>query len=367
MSQNMGWEKDINNFINIYETPNFSIHHKDYSLLKKANIVNTKDGITVVVDVWYKNNCLQVMTTGTVKSVGLISNDKSIIHPSENVLDPHNNVNLYKFNIDYSKDIQLSLEYWDKNIKDEKIITIQKNYYADYPNENIISAIANTSFNDIKFIYKFCKYHLNLGYDRIILHDVGPKIHELYDMLREYIEINKVILIEWNIGNFFQKLRTSNTHRTNVGDTSQMNHSLWVFKNSKSLTILNTDEYVAINKKSNNIGLYLDELKNKYNAHTAGGFDIKVLDFKEPEEDVEFYKSHEIIKSRAGTYGLDHKNLIFPNNVNSITCHSITSGHTAVDVGTEDLVLNHYHFLYTKQDNSNVIDIIDNIESKLFD
>lgn len=368
MSQRVGWEKDINNFINIPQNINTDL---DYSFLKKPHMVSTDKDLTIILDVVYKNDYLQVVTTGAVKSIKLITQSGSI-SPDENILDPHGNVNSYTFTkVEYSKHIELTFEYHDGNIHDETLsFEIEKDYYEDYTGETILTALSNTLYNPIEYIKTYCKYHINLGYDRVILHELGPRIYELYDVLREYIESGKVVLIEWKIKHFYQLLKSTNTIPTNVGDTSQMNHTLYIFKDIKYLTAINTDYYIVTKNKTNNISLYLDELVNKYNAHTAGGFVVKTLDFKAPPEGVDFYKSTEVITSSYKQYNLDYITLSFVKNVNTITCHFITSGNPTVDVTPDELAAHHYHFIYSqnrKHLEDDVIEMNSNINLELFE
>lgn len=372
LQQSLGWEKDINNFINSVQSavpPRVST--ADYSLLKTPNIVNTDNGLTIVIDVLYKNNYLQVITTGAIKSVKLITPENELV-PDEQILDPHDNINSYTFNnVEYSAQVELKFEYHDEGLyKDVITFNVEKDYYEDYIDETILTTLSNTSYNPVHYIKTHCKYHINLGYDRVIVHEIGPRIYELYDELRDYIESGKVILMKWSIPNFYQFLKSTNKIPTNVGDTSQMNHTLYVFKNIKYLTAMNTDYYLVTKKRINNMTSHLDELREQYDAHAAGGFIVRTLDFKKPSEDIEFYKSTEVITSNYKQHNLDYITMVFVKNVSTITCHFITSGNRPVNVNVEDLAVHHYHFIYSdtrRYLDEPVIDINSNINLELFE
>jgi hypothetical protein len=347
---NHGWEKDINNFIG------------DYSI-KVVNTFNDKEGLTLVTDIFYKYNKLHVLTTGVVKDVTLYYNNE-YIKPSKTLLDPHGNNNCFQFDVEYRYHVRLNLEGIDNPIDNSNVsFIIKKEYYEDYPNEHVMSVVCHTSINSLDSIQTFIKYHLNLGCDKIIIYENGGnKFIELYNILREYINNNKVILKCFKNLKFYQKYRVNSPHVTNAGETIHMNQSLNIYKSSKYLSCFNLDEFIVPPLEVLNITSCLDNLVIKYNLQDKGGISIMPNDFGKPENGELFYKSNIVIPPVNNGPKVIH----FPNNVNVTTCHSITSGNPTEYIDKNELSFNHYPFIDNNRPLGGEIGRLNNINYNFF-
>jgi len=345
-----GWEKDINNFIG------------DYSI-KVANTFNNKEGLTLITDVFYRNNKLYVLTTGAIKNVILDCNNK-FINPSKSILDTHVNNHCFEFEVEHQEYIKLKLDGIDGLIDNSNIsFIVKKDYYEEYPGDNIMSVICHTSINSLDSIKTFVKYHLNLGYDRIIVHENGGnKLIELYDLLKEHIESNKVIFKCLKNISFYQKYRKASPGPTNAGETIHMNQSLHVYKSSKYLSTFNIDEFVVPPIDVTNLTPYLDELVTNYNLQDKGGIAIFPTDFGKPENDEPFYNSTTVINNVNNYPKIIH----FPKNIDAVTCHGITVGNPSENIDKSILSFNHYPFIDNNRHLGGEIEKLNNINHNLF-
>jgi hypothetical protein len=349
---NKGWEKDINSFID-----------NDYSLIKVPNVLTTSENITTVLDVYYKNDKLFILVTGAVEDVFLV-NDENLISRDEKTNDPHVNVHLFTFNIEYRENIKIKLTGFNQSFDNPYAqFSVTKNYYEDCPNEHIITVICNGFRNSIDSIVTFVKYHINLGVDKIALHyREGNNIKEIYDVLRNYIESKKVILIDWK-GKvaFYQIIRKDGFH-TGLGEVAHMNHTLNIFKEGKYLTWLNLDQLLVPPKEILNVNSYLDYLSINYSCVNSGGFILELTNFKKPNTDLKYYESKEVINNISPYPQLTY----FIQNVKVITSHYVTSGPSPIKLPKEALAVNHYPFLdNSRKMDETVIEYLDNLNKDL--
>jgi hypothetical protein len=346
-----GWEKDINHYIG------------DYSNIKVANTFNDKNGLTLITDVFYKYNKLHVLTTGAVKNVMLYHEGK-FIYPSKPIMDSHVNNHCFQFDVEYQEYIKLNLEGIDGPVDSSNVsFILKKDYYEDYPDENIMSAICHTSINSLDSIKTFIKYHLNLGYDRIMIYENGGnRFIELYNLLKEYIDDNKVILKCLKNLKFYQNYRIASSGHTNSGETTHMNQSLNIYKTSKYMSAFNIDEFIVPPLEIENITLYLDNLVSKYNLEDRGGISIMPTDFGKPENSEIFYKSNILIPFVNNFPKIIH----FPKNVDVTTCHTITVGKPVERIDKNELTFNHYPFIDNNRHLGGEIGRLNNINHNLF-
>lgn len=352
-----GWEKDINNFIdNNNLVP-------DYSLIKVPNVLTTSENITTVLDVYYKNDKLFILTTGAVEDVFLV-NGEDLISSNEKTKDPHVNVHLFTFNVEYKENIEIKLTGFNQSFDNPYAqFDIIKDYYENCSNEHIITVICNGFHNSIDSIVTFVKYHINLGVDKIALHyREGNNIKEIYDVLRNYIESKKVILIDWKGKVAFYQIIRKDGFYAGLGEVAHMNHTLNIFKEGKYLTWLNLDQLLVPPKETLNITTYLDNLSIDYNCIDGGGFIVELTDFKKPNDGLKYYESKEVIKNISPYPQL----VYFIQNVKTITSHSITLGPDPVNIPKESLVVNHYPFLDNNRNmDETIIEHLDNLNKDL--
>ena len=357
----VGWEKDINNFINVpLEIKNST---SDYSKIKTPHIVD-RDEITLVIDVFYSNNKLKVLTTGAVKYV-LLNRNTQVISPTYFIDDPHKNVHYFEFDIEYTSNVKLDLIGYDTFIDSSDMnFKIEKDYYGDVKVDHVLTAVCHTDINKISSIATFVKYHLNLGINKIILHENGgSKLYELYDALRPFIENGSVELFKWPI-KFYQALRKEMKESpANIGEVSHMNHSLHLFSEAKYLTGLNIDELLVPPRYVMDINEYLDDLVKENNYQDAGGLSIMPNDFRSNKDDVQYYKSTELIENVNN----GPKVIYFVKNVNMVSCHVITSGNQPISIEKDVLTFNHYPSLDSNRTYDNIIGYLDNINYSLLE
>lgn len=345
------WEKDINNFIG------------NYPKLKVLKTFTDKEGLTLVVDVFYKYNQLNVVTTGAVTDVHLV-NDSELIGSTYKYIDPHANTHHFKFNIPFQEFIKLKLTALEDDIDNTNInFIIKENYYDDYPEEHVMSAVCHSEINSFNSIKTFIKYHFNLGYDRIILHENGGKrLLELYKELEHYINDDKVVIMCYKNIKFYQTFRKTNIGPSTIGEIAQMNHSLNLYKTSKYLSCFNIDELVVPPFQVKNINSYLDSITTLFSAADSGGIEIRPNDFQRPEGGKEYYESVEIIKNVNDM----PKVIYFPKNIENISCHCVTKGAHPVKVSKDILIFNHYPFLDNDRNLGEKIGYLDNLNYNLF-
>jgi hypothetical protein len=349
---NHGWEKDINNFIG------------DYSKLKVLNTFNDKNGLTLILNVFYKYNQLHVVTTGAVTNVHLVNNNEGLIESTNKIMDPHDNAHVFKFDVPFQSFIKLNLTALEDEIDNTNInFIIKENYFDDYPEEHILSVICHSNINSFNSIKTFIKYHLNLGCNRIILYENGSKkTLNLYRELEQYINEKKVILICYKNIKFHQTFRKANPGPTNVGEISHMIHSLNVFKTSKYLSCFNIDELIISSHPSENVNINLDHIVSSLNLENAGGIEIFANDFQRIQNIDLYYTSKETIKN-VNEYP---KLIYFPKNIDAVSCHCITKGNPSVKIDKDMLTFNHYPFVDSGRHLGETIGHLDNINYNLF-
>jgi hypothetical protein len=344
------WEKNINNYI------------IDYSKLKVFNTFTDKNGLTLVIDIFYKYNQLHVIVTGAITNVRLVSNS-GLIESTYKSIDPHDITHLYKFDIPFQSFIQLDLVAEEVIDNSNINFIIKENYFDDYPEEHIMSIVCHSEINNFDSIKTFIKYHLNLGYNRIIIHENGGKrILELYKELEQYINDNKVVIMCYKNITFYQQFIKTHPGPTNIGEVAHMNHSLNLYKSSKYLSCFNIDELIVLPLSIENINNYLDSLQIFLHAQNSGGIEIRPNDFQKPEDGKLYYES----KNTVINVNNMPKVIYLPKNINNISCHCVTKGAFPIKVDKDILTFNHYPFLDNDRSLGETVGYLDNLNYNLF-
>lgn len=124
------------------------------------------------------------------------------------------------------------------------------------------------------------------------------------------------------------------------------------------------DQLMAPPKGTKNIKAYLDFLVINNDAQDKGGFLLRLVDFKKPDDLVEYYKTTEVINNTSPFPEL----IYFPQNVDMASNHCITSGKPEVELSREILSINHYPFLDNNRRNDmEVIGYSDRIDYSLIE
>ena len=168
-----------------------------------------------------------------------------IIRPAEYPLDiycnnikmnvytcPHNHTYIYSLKMHFSPTITLTIN--------KQIINTSVNVYPDFKDEIIMSTLVK---NEDDFIKPWIDFHLNIGVTRFIIYN-NSHVDTLTILLHKYIEKQQVILISWNVP---YRLPVSGIS----GQTTQQNHSIYAFSQTKYIGLMDIDEYVNMQKEIN--------------------------------------------------------------------------------------------------------------------
>jgi hypothetical protein len=257
--------------------------------------------------------------------------------------DPDKHTIIYTLNTEYIFNIKIMI--------DNYIIETRVNKYPIYKDEIIFSTIVK---DEDDLILSWIKYHRNIGISRFIIYDNSDKF-TLSDILNEYIAENIVLLIKWNYPYI------TNTSGIS-GQTTQQNHSIYAFKNSKSIGLFDIDEYVNMQDVSN-INVFFDKIitQEKINTKTISSFRLLNRFFYNPNNlPVDNGKFLKIFTCDNITKGSRQKNFVFPKNVITFSVHMVTSGKPMYDIKESDMYFNHYCYLNKEGRGRNNTDILDN-------
>ena len=129
--------------------------------------------------------------------------------------------------------------------------------------------------NENKYIKQWIDFHYNLGVNKFIIYD-NSNNNSLIKLLNNYIINKKVILIKWIYPYRLKKSGIS-------GQTTQQNHSLYTWKNSKYIGFFDIDEYVNI-QNGNNLNIFLNKYisNNNLNIFNISCFQLSNKNFYNP-------------------------------------------------------------------------------------
>jgi hypothetical protein len=264
--------------------------------------------------------------------------------------------------IEYEEEIKL-------NINNKDIIT-NINKYPFFKDEIIMSTMVKNEDNIIK---QWIDFHLKIGISRFIIYDNKysennelNKINtdakrsnnlesNLEELLKDYIDNNKVILINWKYNKFCSLSGIS-------GQTTQQNHSIWAFKSCKYLGLFDIDEYINIQNEKN-IDIFFSNFirNNEINLNFIGGFKLyNKLFYNSNNEEI---KNNNFLKiyNTDNIYRLNNgKMFIIPKNVSTFSIHKITIGKTTFNIPYKYIYFNHYFFLNKEKRGRNKTKFIDN-------
>ena len=274
-----------------------------------------------------------------------------IIRPAEYPLDiycnntkmnvytcPHNHTYIYSLKIQFSSNISLSIN--------KQTINTPVNVYPEFKDEIIMSTLVK---NENDYIKPWIDFHLNIGITRFIIYNNS---HEdtLSSLLHKYIEKQQVILISWCVP---YRLPISGIS----GQTTQQNHSIYAFSQSKYIGLMDIDEYVNMQEHSN-IHIFFYEIIKRYELKQIGSFTLRNKFFYNPNN-LPTNKFLTIFNCDIITKGCE-KNFVIPKNVKTFSVHMITDGKPMFLLDEKDIFFNHYVFLNKIDRGKNITDIIDN-------
>tara|TARA_Y100000389_G_C17446782_1_gene512114 strand:- start:1375 stop:2373 length:999 start_codon:yes stop_codon:yes gene_type:complete len=269
------------------------------------------------------------------------------INSNENVnfklhICPHKHTFIYELLLEteYNEKIQLLIN--------NKIFDVKVNKYPEFKNEIIMSTLV---YNEDNYIRQWIQFHLNIGVTRFIIYDNSKindhlsyksveKNSDLNNLLSDFIEKGIVLLIEWTYPKRLPKSGIS-------GQTTQQNHSIYAFRNSKYIGLFDIDEYINI-QNNTNIHSFFDELVKDLQVDTnnIGSFRLLNKFFHNPDNlSVNQYDFLSIITCNEITKHGREKNFVIPKNVKTFAVHMITNGKQMYNIDSKYVYFNHYCFL----------------------
>lgn len=246
---------------------------------------------------------------------------------------PHNHTFIYELLLEtkYMENIKLLIN--------DKIFDVKVNKYPEFKNKIIMSTIV---LNEDNYIRQWIKFHLNIGISNFIIYDNSKKTEKsnLKQILSDFIEKKIVVLIEWAYPYRLQKSGLS-------GQTTQQNHSIYAFRNSKYIGLFDIDEYINM-QNNTNINNFFDSMITKFKLDTnnIGSFRILNKYFTNPNNlPTNEFNFLFIFSCKEITKKGYEKNFVIPKNVKTFSIHMITNGKQMYNINYKDLYFNHYIFL----------------------
>ena len=293
-----------------------------------------------IYDILYNdNNELIIITPYELDNLNITYNNNIFLI----IKCPHKHTIIYKLKTKYKKNINL--------IINNKIIKTNVNKYPKLNNLIIFSTIVK---NENKYIKQWIDFHYNLGVNKFIIYD-NSNNNSLIKLLNNYIINKKVILIKWIYPYRLKKSGIS-------GQTTQQNHSLYTWKNSKYIGFFDIDEYVNI-QNGNNLNIFLNKYisNNNLNIKNISCFQLSNKNFYNPynksTENLNFlyiYNCDKIIKKGR------EKNIVIPKNTDAISVHTITLGKHIHKINYKNIYFNHYIYLNKKNRGKKITNLKDN-------
>jgi hypothetical protein len=267
----------------------------------------------------------------------------------------------YYFHAEYKEKIKLKI-----NDKDEYEINVIK-YPLLSNNATVMSTMVQ---NEDNYMKQWIEYHSKLGVHNFIIYDnakVDDKISHcsketksnLKELLKDYIEEGRVILIKWpypKVVSLNKKIEIEiGNERTNIrdidtipishisGQSTQQTHSIHAFRNVKYIGLFDIDEYInPINNYNINsiLNIFFTNHKN------FGGVEIKCKFFYNPNNlDEEGYNFMKIENCGKVIQRQNIKTFVKPRNVESFSIHKIAIGRKVKPISENIVYFNHYFFL----------------------
>lgn len=242
--------------------------------------------------------------------------------------DKHTYIYVLKREVKYKDIIKLTIN--------DIVIETKVNKYPEFKDEIIMSTIVK---NEDNYIRQWIIFHKNIGVTRFIIYN-NSNTNTLEDVIKDFIDQNIVILVKWNYPYFARFSGIS-------GQSTQQNHSIWAFQNSKYIGLFDVDEYVNIQNDTNIHNFFNNLIKDeKINCEKIGCFRLLNKFFYNPNNlpcnDFEFLKIYNCNKIK---FSGNEKGFAIPKNVSVYCVHTITLGKPMYTVSHKKIYFNHYYFL----------------------
>ena len=244
----------------------------------------------------------------------------------DSVVCPKKHTNVYRCKHEtFKENINLIINgFVVKNVK--------VNRYQNFDNKIILSTLVR---NEDSYIKQWIEYHLMLGVDAFVIYDNSgytgsePKLSvetstNLTELLKDYIADGVVELIDWP---YIYRRKHTDKKEHNSAQTTQQNHSINAFSNSKLVGCMDIDEYVNL---SNSNWIDLNEFfsdyvsKNKLIWNNISGFILRSKSFinkkRQNDENYEFMKIYDCSKILDARR---RKTFVLPRNVKMFATHDV--------------------------------------------
>jgi hypothetical protein len=204
------------------------------------------------------------------------------------------------------------------------------------------------------FILSWINYHLRLGVSRFIIYD-NSNNSTLSIILDDYINKKIVLLIKWTYPYISTVSGIS-------GQTTQQNHSIYAFQNSKYIGLFDIDEYVNLQNASK-IRDFFEKfiMINKIDVKQISSFRLSNKFFYNPNNlpitDNQFLNIFDC--DTVLTKGCE-KNFVLPKNVITFSVHEVTSGKMMCNVNHKYAFFNHYCYLNKESRGRKITNLMDN-------
>jgi hypothetical protein len=276
------------------------------------------------------------------------------LNPKKNEFDllsmiicPHNHNIIYQSNDEIlipseseKQEIQFKVLNYPLNV--DRTFSAIPNRYPSFTNQIIMSTLVK---NEELFIKQWVEYYKNLGVDKFIIYD-NSSDNNLGEFLKEYIEKEDILLIEWNYCYYFQKSGFS-------AQSTQQNHSIYLAQNAKYIGMFDVDEYINL-KEHMKIDDFFNKLIDEFSIDikSFGSFCFYNRFFHNPRElptsgtdFFEIYDCEEIIQIE--------KNFVIPKQTIMYSIHQPVLGKQMYRIPKDYAYYNHYCFLNKKDRGNN--------------
>jgi hypothetical protein len=294
-----------------------------------------------IYDIFHNDNN-NIIIISPMEQSQLVINYKNINFDVNICSHNHTYIYVLQKQIDYINQIELTIN--------SEIIETKVNKYQEFKDKIIFSTIV---LNEDNYIVQWINYHYKIGISHFIIYDNSDN-NTLESTLNKFIENNIVILIKWKYPYLLQKSGIS-------GQTTQQNHSIWAFKNSKYIGLFDIDEYINL-KMENNIDILLQKIidYNNININDIGSFRLLNKFFYNPHNlSTTNYDFLNIYNCDQITLQGHEKNFVIPKNVLVFSVHMIIKGNKMLTIPHNILFFNHYYFLNKSNRGINKTDLID--------
>ena len=278
-----------------------------------------------------------------------------IIRPAESLFDiyvnqkkcnlyicPHQHTYIYKLKTPFTSQIIIT-------IHNDTIIT-GMHTYPSFKDEIVLSTLVK---NEDNYIKQWIDFHKHIGITRFIIYD-NSMSNTLQDVLHEYIKNQEVLLIQWSFPYQLPKSGIS-------GQTTQQNHSIYAFPQTKYIGLFDIDEYINMQSHTNIYKFFEDIIEYYHlNPEQLGSFTFLNKFFYNPyQESTENTDFLHIFHCDTITKKGHEKNFVIPKNVKTFSVHMVTDGKPTFIIDEQYIFFNHYTFLNKKNRGKNITNPMD--------